>query len=327
MLLIITNEEDIHPNPVIDKLITMGTPFFRLNTENLISHYDISYSISNTKSEFIIKYKDGSHSINSDQIKCIWERRPIEPLSTFDSLDNEISKLVLEEADGFLRYLRYSLADEVPWIGHSINERKAGSKILQKIIGKKIGFSIPDTLFTNSIESINNFEHEKVAVKPISAHMMKKNNEETHVFYTSLQSKKEIINTGEIGIRNTINFLESYIDKDYEIRATVIVDEIFAAKINSQDFDSDKGKVDWRQGYDHGINFTKTELPQSVCSKCFEFLKYFELSFGCFDFIVDKSGEYHFLECNTNGQWMWLEEEADLPISDKLANIFSNYCG
>jgi hypothetical protein len=46
------------------------------------------------------------------------------------------------------------------------------------------------------------------------------------------------------------------------------------------------------------------------------------LNFGCFDFIVDRNCNYIFLECNTNGQWMWLEEEAKLPISAAIAQIF-----
>ncbi len=56
--------------------------------------------------------------------------------------------------------------------------------------------------------------------------------------------------------------------------------------------------------------------------KCLLFLQHFNLNFGCFDFIVDKNGNYIFLECNTNGQWMWLEEEAKLPISAAIAQIF-----
>jgi hypothetical protein len=324
MLLIITNEEDIHPNPVIDKLIELEVPFFRLNTESLISHYDITYEISNSSNHFSIKYKDGSHVISGDQITSVWERRPIEPLTTFDKLDEEVSKLVLEEVDGFLRYFRYSLAN-LPWIGHAVNERKAGSKILQKIVARNLKLNIPDTLFTNELDSIEEFQHEKIAIKPIYAHVLEKNKEETYVFYTSLQNKSEILKLGEIGVRNTINFLESYVEKDFEVRATVIDDAIYAASINSQSFDDDKGKIDWRQGYDHGIKFSRMDLPRGISEKCFKFLEYFELRFGCFDFIVDTKGNYHFLECNTNGQWLWLEEEAGLPISEKLAKTFQKY--
>ena len=324
MLLIITNEEDIHPNPVIDKLIEMDIPLFRLNTESLISQYDITYKISNSLNYFSIKYKDGSHAISSDEITCVWERRPIEPLTTFDKLNDKVSKLVLEECDGFLRYFRYSM-DKLPWIGHAINERKAGSKILQKMVARDIKMNIPDTLFSNELNSIIEFDYDKIAIKPIYAHVMEKNNQETQVFYTTLQNKSEIIKLGKTGIRNTINFFESYLEKDFEVRATVIDDEIFTVSINSQSFSKDKGKIDWRQGYDHGIKFSKMTLPKDIADKCFKFLEYFELSFGCFDFVVDKEGNYYFLECNTNGQWLWIEEEAKLPISEKLAKTFKKY--
>ena len=35
------------------------------------------------------------------------------------------------------------------------------------------------------------------------------------------------------------------------------------------------------------------------------------------------SGEYFFLECNPNGQWLWVELETDLPISRAIAEFLS----
>ena len=58
---------------------------------------------------------------------------------------------------------------------------------------------------------------------------------------------------------------------------------------------------------------------------CLEFLQYFNLEFGCFDFIVDQQETYHFLECNTNGQWMWIEDETQLPISKSIALFFKDH--
>ena len=47
------------------------------------------------------------------------------------------------------------------------------------------------------------------------------------------------------------------------------------------------------------------------------------LNFGCFDFIKAKNDHYYFLECNPNGQWMWLEEDLGMPISESIANYLS----
>lgn len=324
MLLIITNEEDIHPNPVIDHLLLKKVPFFRLNTENLYTHYDISYRIDNDSTYFEISYKTKEHKISSKEISCVWERRPCEPLATYDPYDEKISKVLLEEGEGFLRFFRYSL-DNIPWIGDAVLERKAGSKILQKIIAKQVGFKIPSTLFTNSINDVKNFQADTIAIKPISAFGVEKNDTENIIFYTTKHKKENILKLGEKSLRNNVNFFEEYIDKDFEVRVTIVVDEAFSVKINSQNFENDKGRIDWRQGYDHGISFKATEIPFEVKQKCFSFLKYFGLTFGCFDFIVSKTGEYFFLECNTNGQWLWIEEEANLPISKKIAEVFEKY--
>lgn len=47
------------------------------------------------------------------------------------------------------------------------------------------------------------------------------------------------------------------------------------------------------------------------------------LNFGCFDFIKAKSGCYYFLECNPNGQWLWLEIDLGIPISKSISDFLS----
>jgi hypothetical protein len=45
----------------------------------------------------------------------------------------------------------------------------------------------------------------------------------------------------------------------------------------------------------------------------------FGLNFGCFDFIVSKRDEIIFLECNCNGQWLWVQERTGQPIGEAIA--------
>lgn len=325
MLLIITNQEDIHPNPVIDHLTALNVPFFRLNTEHLFSHYDVYYQISNDTNEFCIRTKDGHHSISSQQISAVWERRPCKPMTTFDPIEDEqLANLLKEEGDGFMKYLRIAL-HELPWIGHAVNEYKAGSKLLQKIVARKVGFNIPQTIFSNNLSDIEQFNTEKIAVKPIRAFGFEISDQENLIFYTSLTNKDKLRDLGDMNFRNNLNFLESYIDKKYEVRTTIIGKEDYSAIIESQQFDADKGKIDWRQGYEHGMTFKAFEIPRNIATQCLNFLAYFDLEFGCFDFIVDKNDTYHFLECNTNGQWMWIEDETQLPISEAIALFFKTH--
>lgn len=323
MLLIITNESDIHPNPVIDKLSEAGYAFFRLNTDKIVSDYDISCFISNEEYHFEIKYKNAPHSITDKQVTCVWERRPIEPLTTYDHIeDQNVRKAILDEADGFVRYLRYALTfnKDILWIGHPLYERLAGSKMLQKLVARELGMKIPPTLFSNDISTLSFFHEKDVALKPISSFDIPMG-DGSIVFYTQKTTPKEISKLGNVAFRNNINFIEEYIGKQYELRITVINGHFLTARVDSQLQDADKGAIDWRQGYDYSIAFVPIDTPPQLKSFCMNFLTYFHLNFGCFDFIKGVDGEYVFLECNTNGQWLWLEESG-LDISSALAEVF-----
>lgn len=324
MLLIITNAADIHPNPVAKILNEKGIPFFRLNTDRLLTDYDISWKFEGGNSYFSIRYKQYPIEINSDQISCVWERRPMEPLATYDEItDDIIKRTVLEEADGFLRFFRYALVGmNLLWIGHPINERLASSKILQKMVAQKVGFEIPTTIFSNCLDQVSSFGDNDVALKPINSFDIPFDEKNSVVFYTQRLKAKQLEELGQESFRNTINFLEQYTEKAYELRVTVIHSHFFTAKINSQKLKEAEGAIDWRQGYSHGIEFEQIETPNELKRPCLDFLDYFHLEFGCFDFIRNKQGKYFFLECNTNGQWLWLEEEANLPISTTLADLF-----
>ncbi|MBR2052504.1 MAG: hypothetical protein IJ961_08530, partial [Bacteroidales bacterium] len=79
------------------------------------------------------------------------------------------------------------------------------------------------------------------------------------------------------------------------------------------------GKIDWRQGYDYDLRHEIVDIPDSIKDFCLAFLKKMKLNFGCFDFIVTPDDEYVFLECNPNGQWLWIELVTGYDISEMVA--------
>jgi hypothetical protein len=48
-------------------------------------------------------------------------------------------------------------------------------------------------------------------------------------------------------------------------------------------------------------------------------LKRMKLGIGSFDLVEDPSGRMTFLECNPQGQFGFLEETLNLPVSDAIA--------
>jgi len=324
MILIITCEEDIHPNRVIEELETYSVPCFRLNTEYLLRDYNVHFGIDNEDYEFIIEHKITGYKISNKDITAVWERRPMAPICLFDEgFVPQVKAMMLQEADDFLKYFRYSL-NEVFWFGNPINERKGSSKIWQMQIARKIGFQIPLTVYSNNLsKTLEFFQNKDVAIKPVTADGIMDSDKEI-VFYTKKIPFDVFRKTNEIGFRNNINHIESYTKKKYELRITYVYDEAFACKIDSQVKENNKGKIDWREGYDHSISFTPIKIPKEVERMCKLFLKEVKCNFGCFDIIVTENNEYVFLECNLNGQWLWIEEETGLEISKKIARVFTN---
>lgn len=324
MILIITNKEDAHPTPVIQLLQEQGVPIFRLNTEALLTDYSFSWIAKGGDIDFHIKCLQNSLEVKGSDITAIWERRPELPEELPYPSTKEIDKHNKDEALGFLQFLRFYLKD-LPSIGSIVNDRIAASKMLQYRIAQSVGLTIPDTCFSNREEDILRFAdgHKDMILKPIeSSNIWDDNNKEQWVFYSQKCPSDSLCCLPDEAFSQTVSFLQPYIEKEFELRITVVGEKVFVTKINSQSLEESTGKVDWRQGYDHGIQFIECGLPDDVRIKCLAFLRKMGLSFGCFDFIVTPSGEYVFLECNPNGQWLWVEMATGQKISSAIADFF-----
>jgi glutathione synthase/RimK-type ligase-like ATP-grasp enzyme len=99
----------------------------------------------------------------------------------------------------------------------------------------------------------------------------------------------------------------------------VVGSQVFAAAIHSQI--SHRTRHDWRH-YD----FDRTPheahaLPDRVSELCIELVRSLDLNFGAIDLVLTPGGDYVFLEINPSGQWLWIEELTDLPISEAIVDI------
>ena len=321
MILIITNKEDVHPNPVIEKLVSWGDSVFRLNTEALLTDYQFSWWADTSGCDFWIRCIPNGLEMRGSEITAVWDRRPIAPSELPLKNNDAIDKHNLTEACGFLSFLRYYLKD-IPSIGNIVNDRVAASKMLQYKVAAEIGFSFPQTCFSNQKEPFWELaeQFESLVLKPIeNSDIWLDESELDYVFYAQKVPSNSVAEVPEAAFTQTVTFAQNYVEKAFEVRVTVVDSEVFACKIDSQTQNEDQGKVDWRQGYDYGLKHSIFDLPEKVSEKCKMFLHKMGLRFGCFDFIVTPEGQYVFLECNPNGQWLWIELETGLSISAAIA--------
>ena len=327
MILIITNKEDVHPTPVIERLTERGIPFFRLNTESLLTDYEFCWWNDSCGCDFHIRCIQNGLEVRGSGITAIWDRRLEQPKELPVKSTPEIDKHNLAEALGFLVFLRYYLKD-ISSIGSIAGDRPAASKMLQYRIAHQVGFSLPESRYSNRRRAIMGLAEKfpYLLLKPIESNdVWDEDNMQDYVFYSQKVPSGSLSDVPDEAFTQTVTFAQNYVEKDFELRVTVVGKKTFACRIDSQALTDETGKIDWRQGYEHGMKQTAFNLPEDIADKCLEYLRCLGLNFGCFDFIVTPSGEYVFLECNPNGQWLWVEDATGLKISEAIADFLSSF--
>lgn len=183
--------------------------------------------------------------------------------------------------------------------------RKVENKVFQLKIAMELNFLFPYSLITNNKNLVNTLQS-KIIAKPISTGKLTKES----AVHTSIVTKQ--VDNLEL----SPTYFQEYIEKDYELRITVVKEEFYCVKIVAEN------KIDWRSN-EAKNHYVLIETPEIVKHQCLKFLKACDLEFGAFDYIV-RNEEYYFLECNPNGQWLWLEQELGLDISNSIMRLLND---
>lgn len=182
--------------------------------------------------------------------------------------------------------------------------RKTENKVFQLLYAEKNGLLIPKSFIGNSNEKALKFFEEKSIIKPLTTGKLVRH-KGIEIYQTNYFTEFDD------NIALTPIYLQEYENKKYEVRLTYIDGSFFTVRIDSED------KLDWRKDYS-GLKYSIIECPKAIANLCVRLLKSFELAYGAFDFIVNENDEWVFLEVNPNGQWQWLEQKLELPISEKI---------
>lgn len=311
MILILTDEFDVHADIVIEKLKLREIDFFRLNL-----NVD---SLKNTA----ITYKYGcwflkqeSKIINCTEIKAVWCRRSTVSLTAEQERDiSNDFRLWRSEWNRALFGLYNSLST-VFWLNNIRSATLADNKFYQFRVAESCGLKIPNFITSNNKSDLVDFfnNSDQVALKFMSQDLYYDENGSVLGLYVNKLNKKDLDKFQEYS-ENPIT-LQRYIEKDFEVRYTVIENDHFVCRISSQL--SDKSNIDWRRYDIENTPHISIKPNIEIQDKVNILLKKLNLSFGALDFIVDKNGDWWFLEVNSTGQWLWIEDLTGLKISDGI---------
>ena len=317
-VLVITNEEDLHASAVIAHLNAMGTIDFRFNTEKLLTEQTFSLQQSADGESLLISDQASGRSLQGQDIGVVYFRRPAPPEVPSLWGDNpQAAEVVASESRWFLRWL-YAYFHDRPWFSANPSViDHASCKPLQMRLARSLGFRVPDTYYGNNAYDILSMSSASPLVVKAIRETGFEANEVFHAFYTAEVDRVQLQESPEQLVAS-LNFLQQKFEKDHELRVTWVDGHCYAARIHSQT-GPETAKLDWRRVNWQELDYSVAQLPDQLVQQMGAYCQAFGLNYGAFDFIVTKDGEYIFLECNSNGQWLWIDEKLQIGIAHGIA--------
>ncbi len=307
MILIVTSKRDLTSDFIVLELQRQGLPYLRLNTEDL------------PKGTFYCRpgfddawhFELGGVPFDLAHVKAAYFRRPgtPEPLPEINEAERTYSTA---EWQAMLQSLYWAIGDR--WLNAPHAIALAEDKVRQLTLARKLGFRIPETLIGNAPAVAETFAAGGGVIgKPLRNAVVSGPWSDRVVFTSRVAIDAR---TEQLAIRACPLILQQEIKKRFDVRVTVVGQQVFAATKDSQS--NPDTEVDWRRTSTPDLPHSPHSLPHEVAEACVALTKSLGLRFGALDFVLDPAGQLWFLEINPNGQWAWIETRTGHPIAKAI---------
>ena len=192
----------------------------------------------------------------------------------------------------------------------------ANHKPIQLSIAQQVGLKIPPTFITNDYQKIPPSPH-GVIYKPLTW----LSRFPGEMLFANMVTP-ELLSENRESIQSAPCIFQDFVDKIFEVRVSVFGDTMYGTKILSQK--SKRTSVDWRRGIGDDI-YDPIDVPPEIQNMIKEFLSKLELYSGRFCLVINRDGEWVFLECNPAGQWIWLEQMTGEPMTKSFVDLLLSF--
>jgi hypothetical protein len=306
-VLIVGSRIDPHVVAVRDALVRRGRKCA------ILDRYSPSDTIVISPEKELIKISCAEGCVETDDIASLWWRlkktKLWQPAVTDEIVAEEFASL---EWNGVLFSLS-SYLGRIPWVNPAPQNRLSASKPHQLRIARRIGIQVPETIFSNCPAEVSAFlkADRRHVYKQISNFMFPP---DQFVFTTEVRA--DDVRGEDDSIRAAPGIYQELVEKAAEWRVTIIGTTLFCVRIDSQGAESTK--IDWRRDQRVPM-YSLGTLDSEVTKQLLAVHRELGLVYGAYDLIERPDGEIVFLECNPDGQWLWLESATGAPIADCLA--------
>lgn len=315
-VLLVTRSDDNESVELVQRALKkQGARGIRLDSDCYPTSVSLSCELSATKTRRILHTASGD--VDLEKLGAIWYRRFLAGGRLPESL-GDMRSACLDESRrtlyGTIAACRCFQLDPLRAV------RRCDHKELQLKKARELGLEIPRTLFSNHPEAVRRFA---ASVKgPVITKMQ-------HSFAIWREGLENVVYTNTIspedledleGLAYSPMTFQEKLEKQIELRATVVGNRVFTAAVDSQALDG--AKLDWRkEGMTLIDAWWEYTLPRKVERGLLALTKWFGLNYAAADFVVTPEGRHVFLEINAGGEFFWLQRTPGLPIVESLAEV------
>lgn len=196
---------------------------------------------------------------------------------------------------------------------------RADNKMLQLKAACAVGLSPPKTYFGSSMDRAKELflGTDALVIKPLEPFTWHYSDGRTKCAFAARASCHLIDGYKAGEVLSAPAIFQEEIIKAFDVRAFVFGDQVHAFKISQN-----TGRLDSREDLTNS-KVTKIEpfdLPNNVRQRIGRLMEYMRIDVACMDIVPDQNGEFHFLDLNPSGNWLFLE--SSFPES----NILSKFC-
>lgn len=262
----------------------------------------------------------GEATIDLAEAKTVWDRRSL-PLRLDEEMDPRDLEFARRESEQHLDGFLTTACPDALWVNPPGAARLDTNKPFQIALARRIGFTVPPTLFSNAPAEIADFYGRHGRSIVYKSYRPERWTEvpggKPYVNHSAAVTDEDLGN--ERALAMCPGIFQARVGKAFELRVTVMGDSFFCVRIDPSP--AGGNLLDWRSDK-AGMRLSEHELPENLRAKCRAFMAEAGLVFGCFDFIVTPDGEQVFLEVNPMGQFLWQEEKlSDLPLLDAMCGF------
>ena len=197
--------------------------------------------------------------IAADAIRSVWYRWKPAVLSANEDLQGLIAKdFAMKEWKSVIRSLASYLPD-ARWLNPLATSELLNCKPYQLRLAQQVGLTVPQTIITNNPTAVGKLfeevDHGRVIFKSMTPLFVPPDK----LLYTT-EITKEFPFASSASITRCPAIYQELVERESDLRITVVGRAVFVARIASQILDERKDRLDWRRCQDKDELYSKAQV-------------------------------------------------------------------